>query len=428
MRYKKIDNSLFIGNRNKLQSHLSNNSVVIIISNDIMPENGDGTFAFKQSSDFFYLSGIDQEASILLLYPDAKKDEWKEVLFIKHVDSNSQIWEGDGLSKENATDISGIKNVLWLNEFESILKAVMSCVDSVYLNSNEHPRTKSEVQTRSDRFISFCKNKYPLYTYKRLAPIMSNLRAIKSDIEIELIRQACAITEKGFRRILPLVRDGMIEYEIEAELGCEFIKHGSSGFSYAPIIASGKNSCILHYNSNNARLREGDVLLLDVGAEYANYSSDTTRVLPISKKFNIKQRDIYNAVLSILNTAKKFLIIGTSLQDYHNSVVEVVKEELGKLGLLPASGFESKKKNDAYKKYFMHNVIHHLGLDTHDWASSDMPMQHNMVFAIEPAIYIREEGIGVRLENNYVLRNNGIEDLTKSIPIDLDEIEELMAK
>jgi Xaa-Pro aminopeptidase len=426
MRYKKIDNNLFIKNREKLQSHLINNSVAIFTSNDIMPENGDGTFEFKQNSDLFYLSGIDEAETVLLLYPDAKRQEWKEILFIKEIDLKSQIWEGDGLSKENATDISGIENVMWVSEFDSIFQGVMSCLDNVYLNSNEHTRAKAEVQTRADRFIFFCKKRYPLHTYNRLAPIMARLRAVKSEIEIELIRQACAITEKGFRRILPLVRDGMMEYEIEAELGCEFIKNASSGFAYSPIIASGKNSCILHYSSNNSRLKEGEVLLLDIGAKYANYSSDTTRVIPIGGKFSVKQKKIYKSVLSILNAAEKLLVVGLSLESYYNSVVEIVKEELSKIGLLSVSSFQSNKKSDEYKKYFMHNVIHHLGLDTHDWAPYDMLIQHNMVFAIEPGIYIREEGIGVRLENNYVMCKTGVENLTKSMPIDLDEIEELM--
>lgn len=428
MKYGKIDSSLFINNRKRLHTHLSTNSIAIVHSNDTMPKNGDGIFPFKQNSDLFYLSGIEQEETILLIYPDAKKNEWKEILFIKNLDTNNKIWEGDSLTQEEASNISGIKTILWISEFKSTFQNIMSYVDNVYLNSNEHMRLKSDIQTKSNKFISFCKAKYPLHSYKRLAPSLARLRSIKSDIEIDLIRQACLITEKGFRRILPLIKSGMMEYEIEAELACEFLKNAATGFAYTPIIASGKNSCILHYHANNTKTKKGEIILLDIGAEYANYGADVTRVFPINGKFTTEQKKLYKSVLFILHEAKRSLKVGLTIEAYQASIIELVKEELNKLGLLTASNFQFNKNDNQYRKYFMHGVIHHLGLDTHDWACYDMLIQPNMVFAIEPAIYIGEENIGIRLEDNCVVRADGIEDLTSSIPLDIDEIEELMSK
>lgn len=422
MRYDKIDNSLFINNRKRLRSHLTTNSVAILTSSDVFPSNADGAHPFKQNSDFFYLSGIEQEDSILLIYPEAAKEEWEEVLFIKHVPQDTKIWDGDGLSQDEASLISGIRNVRWIGEFNSFFHSVMSCVDAVYLNTNESRRANNEIRLSSDRFISYCKEKYPIHCYKRLAPVMSRLRAIKSDIEIALIKKACDITEKGIRRVMPLIKQSTKEYEIEAELGCEFVKNAASGFAYPPIIASGSNSCVLHYGLNNATLNSEEILLMDVGAEYANYSADVTRVLPIGGKFTNRQRKVYKSVLSVLRASKELLALGATLEEFSMQIVELIKEELCSLGLLS----QADKKGNAYRKYFMHNPMHHLGLDTHDWVCHDMRIQPSMVLAIEPAIYLPEEGFGVRLENNYVVTADGVENLTDSIPVDVEEVEGMM--
>mgnify|MGYP001102534561 CR=1 FL=1 len=427
LRYYTIDSSLFINNRKKLTSCLKPNSLVILNANDIMPTNADGVMPFRQNNDLFYLSGIDQEETKLIIYPDAPRNGWKEILFIKKTNEHIAIWEGQKYTQEIAQTTSGIANVYWLDEFDSILHMLMEQVEYVYLNSNEHIRADSPVETRDMRFATSCKHKYPLHKYERLAPIMHQLRMVKSELEINLIRQACAITEKGFRRILPLIKPGIMEYEIEAELIHEFICNRSRGFAYAPIIASGANACILHYNNNNQRCQPDTTILLDFGAEYANYCSDLTRVIPVSGRFTSRQRAVYSAVLHIMHEAKKMLVPGNNLTTYHQALGEVVEKELVELGLLSIEDIKNQDpKIPAYKKYFMHGVSHHLGLDVHDVGNIYARFEPGMVFTVEPGIYIREEGLGIRLENDVVIRENGIEDLMATIPLEIDEIEELM--
>lgn len=429
MRYSNIDPNLFIENRNKIVTHLKPNSLVVLHANDLMPTNEDGTMRFVQNSNLFYFSGIDQEETILLLYPDALKQEWKTLLFIKETNSTLAIWEGHKYTQEEASSISGIPTVYWTSNFKQIFHTLMGIADHIYLNTNEHPRAHYSVLSRDRRFIDWCKAHYPLHQYERIAPIMKKLRGIKAAQEIELIQRASAITEAGFRAILPKVGPRLMEYEIEALLVYEFIRKGSKGFAYDPIVASGANSCILHYTKNNKQCLSGDLLLLDVGAEYAHYSADVTRVIPINGKFTARQSQVYNAVLRILKAAQALLRPGRSFADYNKAIGELVENELINLKLLDNQTIkEAPKTAPAYKKYFMHGVSHHLGLSTHDLGDTYDIILPNMVLTVEPGIYIQKENIGIRLENNVVVSTHGVQNLTEDIPIEIEEIEGLMSK
>ncbi len=427
MRYQPIASELFIENRKRLVNQLKRKSIAILQSNDVPATNADGTTAFIQNADLFYLSGIDQEESVLVICPDLSEGKHKEILFIKETSELISIWEGNKYSKAEASAISGITNVYWLHEFEQVLSTLIFLADHIYLNTNEHTRAHVETESRNRRFINWCKAKYPLHRYERLAPIMQDLRAIKSSIEVELIKQACSITEKGFRRLLKFVKPGVWEYEIEAELMHEFLMNKSKGFAYTPIIASGYNACVLHYIQNDMQCKAGDVLLLDVAAEYANYKSDLTRCLPVSGTFTPRQKHIYNAVLNVFNFAKTRLIVGNLMNDYQKEVGDCMQEELIKVGLLNAE--EVKKQNPEqplYKKYFMHGTSHHIGIDVHDLGDKYRKFEAGMVFTIEPGIYIREENLGIRLENNFLITEKGNTDLMASIPLLADDIESEM--
>ncbi|MHA7878025.1 MAG: aminopeptidase P N-terminal domain-containing protein [Bacteroidota bacterium] len=427
MRYPKIDPRLFMHNREQLVKHLKPNSLVVLNANDIMPTNGDGVMPFRQNSDLFYLSGIDQEETILILYPDAPKEEWRELLFVKETNAHMMVWEGQKYTEQAASDTSGIIHIHWLDAFATVFKSLMERVEHVYLNSNEHTRATLDVQTRDARFMAWCKKKYPLHKYERLAPVMRHLRAVKSELEIDLIRKACDITEKGFRQALLRIKPGVMEYDIEAALIGEFIRHRSRGFAYEPIVAAGANACILHYTANNRACRAGDTILLDVGAEYANYKADLTRVVPVSGRFTARQRSVYEAVLRVMQQAKQLLVVNSDLVTYHKQIGAVVEQELAGLGLLDLSDIKNQSsKYPAYKKYFMHGTSHHIGLDTHDVGDTHRKLVPGMVLTIEPGIYIREEGLGVRLENIFVIREEGLEDLMANIPIEADEIEALI--
>ena len=429
MRYKQIDNQLFIGNRKRFTEKLKPASLAIFNSNDIMPTNADGHMKFKQNSDIFYLSGIDQEDSILLIYPDAKDGVHKEVLFLKETSELIEIWEGHKYTKEEAKSTSGIQKIYWLKDFPAVFKSLAVEVDHIYLNTNEHVRAVIEVETRDARFNNWCRKEYPLHKFERSAPIMHDLRAIKSQLEIDLIQHACDITEKGFRRLLSFVRPGVWENEIEAELSHEFLMNRSEGFAYTPIIASGYNACVLHYIENSRQCKNGDAILLDVAAEYANYNSDLTRCLPVSGKYTKRQKDVYNAVLRVMKGATKMLVVGNNINDYHREVGNMMEEELIKLGLLNAT--EVKKQNPdspLYKKYFMHGTSHFLGLDVHDVGNRFRKFEAGMVFTCEPGIYIREESLGIRLENDILITAKGPHDLMANIPIEAEEIESLMAQ
>jgi Xaa-Pro aminopeptidase len=402
------------------------NSIVIFCSNDQMPTNSDGTMPFKQNSDLFWLSGVDQEESRLIIHCK-KNNEAKEYLFVKETNELIAIWEGAKLTKQEAFQTSGIKEVCWNTDFNAKVKELMKTSDIVYFNTNEHARATSIVETQNDRINKWCKDTYPSKKYIKIAPVMHELRSIKSSIEIELMQNACNITEAGFKRVLNFVKPGVKEYEIEAEFMHQFLISKSKGFAYEPIIASGRNACVLHYIDNNQTCKDGDVILMDVGAEYANYASDMTRCIPVNGVFSKRQKQVYNAVLRVMKKATSLLTPGTILGEYHKEVGLIMQSELIDLGLIDKHDIEKQDpKNPAYKKYFMHGTSHFLGLDVHDVGLWNNPIEKGMVFTCEPGIYILEENLGIRLENDLLISENQPIDLMKNIPIEADEIESIM--
>ena len=425
MKYESINPNLFINNRSLLANKLKENSIAIFNSNDVMPTNSDGTMPFKQNSDLFWLTGVDQEESLFAM--TKKNGKIEEFLFVKETNEIIAIWEGAKLSKDSATKNSGIKNVYWLSEIEKLLNKEISNTASLYLNKNIHSRATSLVQTRDDRFREQIMKSFPDKSIDEIAPIMHELRFIKSDLEIGLMQKACDITEKGLRRILPIIKPGIAEFEIEAELMHEFLSNRSAGFAYQPIIGSGLDSCVLHYIDNNKRCLDGDILLMDFGAEYANYASDLTRTVPVNGRFSERQKKIYNAVHRVMKEATNMLRPGTDHKKMQQEVIKIMEEELIGLGLFSRLDVKNQDpKNPCYRKYFMHGTSHSLGLDVHDVGDTTTPMQPGMVFTCEPGIYIREEGIGIRLENDILVTSGDPDDLMKNIPIDLEEIEDLM--
>ena len=429
MRYEKIDQRLFVNNRQKLARALKPRSVAVLNANDIMPTNADGTMRFRQNSDLFYLTGVDQEETILLLCPEAPEDKYREVLFLRETNDQIALWEGHKLTREEARELTGIKTVLWLKDFHRVFNTlmVMGDVEHVYLNTNDHYRADVTVDSRDQRFIEWCQKKYPLHRYERLAPIMHRLRAVKEPEEIALMQKACDITEKAFRRVLKFVRPGVREYEIEAEYAHEFLRHGSRGFAYEPIVASGSNSCVLHYIVNDQICRDGDVLLLDVGAEYANYNADLTRTIPVNGRFTARQRAIYDAVLRVQKEAMAMLLPGVKYFEYHKEIQKITESELIGLKLIDKKDLANQDpERPLFTKYFAHGTSHMLGLDVHDVGNMYHAMVPGMVWTVEPGIYVQEEGIGVRIENNVVITENGIIDLMKNIPREAEEIEDIM--
>ena len=404
------------------------NSIAVFNSNDIFSTGADSTLPFYQHRNIFYLSGVDQEESILVLNPNANNPAHKEILFLKETNDHIAIWEGAKLNKDQAKSSTGIQSVYWLDEFETIFSKLMTNVDKVYFNNNNHYRKAVEMQTREDRFLVWLKSNYPKHKIEYSFPIMEKLRGVKEPEEIELIQKACDITEKGFRRVLKFLKPGVMEFHVEAEYSHEFLRNRSKGFAYTPIIASGYNACVLHYINNNMQCKDGDMLLMDVGAEYANYSSDMTRTIPVNGRFTDRQKSVYQAVLNVKNEASKMLIPGTIWEEYHVEVGKLMTSELISLGLLDKSDIQNQDhKNPAYKKYFMHGTSHHMGLDTHDYGDLKTPMVANMVFTVEPGIYIPDENLGIRLEDDVVIKNSGTPiNLMKSIPIEIEEIEEIM--
>ena len=428
MRYEPIDSALFIRNRANLRGLLKPNSIVIVHSNDIYPTNADGSMAFKQNSDLFHLTGVDQEETVLVLLPDAGDPKERDILFVRETNDHIAVWEGDKLTKEQATAVSGIERIEWSHNFESFLHRLVPQADHIYLATNEHLRASVVVETRNARFIKDCQARYPLHRYERLAPLMHRLRITKDPVEIQMIQKACDITEAGFRRLLGFVKPGVGEWEIEAELLHEFVRRGSRGFAYAPIIGSGKNACVLHYVENNKVCKDGDVVLLDVAAEYAGWNSDLTRSLPVNGKFTPRQRQVYDAVLRVYRGANAILRPGNTPIEYQKQVIELMEKELVDLGLFTAKEAKEQGPDKALvKKYFMHGTSHHLGLDVHDVNPPHEPFAEGMVFTIEPGIYIREEGLGIRLENDVLIAKDKNIDLMANIPIEAEEIEALMA-
>lgn len=427
MRYDRIDNELFVSNRKRFIEGIVPQSVAVFNSNDVMPTNADGTMKFKQNSDLFYLTGIDQEESILVLAPNARDESHREVLFLKETNEHIAIWEGAKLTVEQAQEVSGVQTVYWLKDFNRVFNSLVNEASHIYLNSNEHGRATIEVETRDARFVKWCMEKYPLHKFRRCAPVMGRIRAVKSKFEVMLLQEACNITEKGFRRLLDKVKPGVWEYQLEAELWHEFIRNRAQGFAYEPIIASGRNSCVLHYIQNNNQCKDGDLLLLDIGAEYANYDADLSRTIPVNGKFTKRQKDVYNAVLRVQKAAIDMLRPGTLLKEYHKEVGLLMQDELVNLKLIDKADIQNQNpKWPAYKKYFMHGTSHFLGLDTHDVGNWDLPMEEGNVFTCEPGIYILEEEIGIRIEDDILVTKNGPHNLMKNIPKEVEEIEELM--
>ena len=428
MKYHPINPSLFIENRKNFVAKMQPHSLAVFNSNDIYPISADSTMPFEQHRDIFYLSGVDQEESILVLFPDCHKKKHREILFLKETNDHIAVWEGEKLTKEAAFETSGVKTVYWLKEMEKIMFELMTQCHTVYINTNEHYRANVETETREDRFTKWLLAKYPAHSVAKSAPILQRLRSVKNQIEIDLIQQACTITEKGFRRILNFVKPGVWEYEIEAEFMHEFLRNRSKKFAYTPIIASGNNANVLHYIENNKQCKAGDLILLDVGAEYANYSSDLTRTIPVSGTFTKRQKEVYNAVNRVKIEATKMLVPGTDWASYHVEVGKLMTSELLDLKLLDKADVQNENPDwPAYKKYFMHGTSHHMGLDTHDYGILTEPMQPNMVFTVEPGIYIPKEGLGIRLEDDVVIQKTGEPfNLMRNIPIEAEEIEDLM--
>lgn len=427
---KQIIEPILLGkNRENFSLNLKKNSLVVINANDEFPRSGDQAFMFKQNADLFYLTGIDQEQTILLLFPDCPNPAYREVLFLRQTNDYIAVWEGHKYTKEKASEVSGIKNIFWLEDFWAILSSVIYYAQNIYLNTNENDRYAHTVAYRDIRFIEEMKSKYPLHNYERAAPIFRQLRAIKSEGELNYIQQACNITNDAFNRVLKFIKPGVGEWEIEAEIIHEFIKQQSTGHAYSPIIASGKNACILHYNDNNQICKDGEVILFDFGAEYANYNADMSRSVPVSGKFTKRQKEVYNSVLHVMKEATKMLRPGTIWNAYHDEVGKIMTSELIKLGLLAKHDVAKQDpKMPAYKKYFMHGTSHHLGIDVHDFASRYEPFAVGNVLTVEPGIYIPAESLGIRLENNIFISQQGPVDLMAAIPLEADEIEALMNK
>jgi Xaa-Pro aminopeptidase len=427
MRCSHPSSALFTENRRRLIAQLPAGAAVMVHANDVMPTNADGVLGFVQNSDLYYLSGVDQEETVLILFPDASDPKLREVLLVRETSEYLAVWEGEKLTKAQAMERSGVQRVAWLSEFETLFRQVMCAASVVYLNGNEHVRAFSPVESRALRFARRCVHEYPLHRLERLSPLIDPLRAVKSAEEIAMLREAVRITREGFLRVLQFVKPGVMEYEVEAELAHEYLRQGSRGFAYPPIIASGKNACVLHYVTNHERCMDSDLLLLDVAANYSNYNADLTRTIPVNGRFTPRQRAVYDAVLRVLRTACKLLRPGVLLLDYQQQVGQLMEEELLGLGLLDADAVKAQNPDaPLYKKYFMHGTSHHLGLDVHDVPPTWMPVQAGMVFTVEPGIYIREEGIGIRLENNLVIGETDNLDLMADTPIEAEEIEELM--
>ncbi|NUQ26423.1 MAG: aminopeptidase P N-terminal domain-containing protein [Saprospiraceae bacterium] len=427
MRYQPLNPELYKLNRSRFACKMSADAIAIFHSNDLMPRSGDTNYPFRQNSALFYLSGLDQEETVVALFPDCVKEGFREVAFIKRSNEFTAIWNGPKFSIEQARAVSGIDKIYWLDEMGPILHELILLSKRIYLNLPEQDRFYTEVACRDQRFAKEMMERYPAHKYHRSGPILKKLMMIKSAYEIDPMREAMRITGKAFRRVLEFVKPGVTEYEVEAEITHEFIRNCANGHAYEPIVASGINSCILHYTLNNKKCHEGDMLLMDFGAEYANYASDLTRTIPVSGQFTQRQRAVYDAVLRLLKSARQLLVPGITLEEYHKEVGKMVESELIALHLIDTNDIKNQDPSfPAYKRYFMHNISHHLGLDVHDSAHRYDPIQAGMVFTCEPGFYIPQEGFGVRLENNILVTDNGPIDLMADIPIEPEEIEELM--
>lgn len=427
MKYEPLNPDLFKLNRARFTRAMKPKSIAIFHSNDMMPRNGDAYYDFRQNSDLFGLCGLDQEETVLVLFPDCIREKFREVVFIRETNDHIRIWEGHKYTKKEATEVSGIETIYWTSDMGNILKELILMAETIYVNTNENDRFSSEVLSRDARFINEIKEKYPVHNLERSQLILKQLAMIKSKYEIDAIQKACNITKDAFERVLRFVKPGVTEYEIEAEIIHEFMRQRATGHAYHPIIASGINACVLHYGDNNQVCKKGDVILMDFGAEYANYNADLTRSIPVSGQFTDRQRDVYNAVLATFKFAKTMLVPGTNMEDYNNEVGKFIEGQLLDLGLLDKTDIKNQNSDyPAYKKYFMHGTSHHLGLDVHDLGDRYAPMQAGMVFTCEPGIYIPDESLGIRLENDILVTDGGPVDLMEKIPLEAEEIESFM--
>ena len=421
MRYERLDKTIFRSNRRRFTSEMKPGSMAVFHANDRMPKSGDQYFPFRQQADFFRLTGIDQEDCVLLIFPEAPKKEYREILFIKHTNDHIAVWEGPKLSKEESKEISGIESIYWTNQFEQIFQPLLYQSEGLYLNVAENGRFKSPVKSKDHRFALHVKEQYPLHNLERAQPILHNISMIKSLAEISIMKRACEITSRAFLRVLSVVKPGMVEYELEAEIIKQFIQEGANGHAYEPIIASGESACILHYTQNNREIKDGSLILMDFGADYANFNADLSRTIPANGRFNERQKQVYQATLNVFKAAKAMYLPGQTLAEIQKEVEEIMGHELKNLGLLDHSD-----DKEAIQKYFMHGVGHHLGIDVHDPSDRNAPLQHGMVITCEPGIYIPEEKLGVRIENDIMISDNGPVDLMADIPIEIEEIEEIM--
>ncbi len=427
MRYQPISNTLFKNNREGFFSQMEEQSAAIFFANDQSPRNGDQFHPYRQSSDFFYLTGIEQEKSILILTPQSPNKNLREALFILKSNPTLEIWEGHKYTVEEARKISGIENIYLLDDFEALLKEVMSYVNQVYLNANEYIKFFPEVESRESRLGKEIRNNYPLHKYLRAAPLLTRQRLIKSQEEIELIKKACKITNDAFRRVLNFTKPGKMEYEIEAEVTHEFIRQGAAGHGYAPIIASGKSACVLHYTENDKACKPGDLLLMDLGAEYANYTADMSRTIPVNGKFTDRQKACYNAVLNVMNEVKKLYVPGNTINDINEATNKLMEKEMIGLGLFTREDIQKQDpKQPIYKNYFMHGTSHFMGLDVHDVGAKHEPLKPGMILTCEPGIYIPEENLGIRIENDILVTEGQPIDLMADFPVEVEEIETLM--
>ena len=426
-RYKAIDQKLFIENRDRFRKQLKPKSIAIFNSNEVMPRNGDSSYDYKQNSDMYWLTGIDQEDCAVVIFPDCPVEAYREALFIRRTNATIAVWEGHKYTKEEALAASGIKNIFWMDEFETNTRAVILMAQNIYLTLNENDRNSNSFLTKDIAFVKQMKEKFPLHNYERSAPITQRLRSIKQPLEIETMKIAAGISEKMLKRVLKFTKPGVTEYEVEAEVIHEFLRNGAAGHSFTPIVASGKNACVLHYIDNAGVCGDGELLLLDTGADYANYASDMTRTFPVNGKFTARQKEVYNAVLRVMRAAIKLLKPGVMLMEYHDQVCKIMEKELLDLKLITQDDIKNQDPAwPAFKKYYMHGTSHFLGIDVHDVGMRYEPMQAGMTFSCEPGIYIPEEGLGIRLENEILITENGCIDLMAHIPIEADEIEALM--
>lgn len=427
MKYDRIDSRLFVLNRKNFAKQMKPGSIAIFVSNDLMTRSADASYRWRQNPDLFYLTGVDQEDTFLVLFPDAPVAEWRELLFVRRTDEHIRTWEGNKLSKEEAAAVSGIREVRWSDSFAVALPSLLYQAQNIYLNTNENDRSGDTTESGEFKFAAKIRARYPLHTFYRSAPVMAALRTVKSEYEVALLRQACEITEQGFRRLLKFVKPGVWEYEIEAELSHEYLRRRATGHAYDPIIASGESACVLHYVSNDQQCQKGDLLLLDCGAEYANYNADLTRTIPVDGRYTKRQKEVYNAVLRVMKEARSMMREGLVLYDFNMEVGKIMESELIGLKLLDKAAVKKQDpKAPLYKKYFPHGTAHFLGIDVHDIGDRYAKLKAGAVLTCEPGIYIREEKIGIRIENNILITKGKPTDLMATIPVEAEEIEELM--